>query len=64
MSKETDCPRCGGHGVMMRYADAFGEYDDCLICGYHREALSGPPITRTLAVKRLRRNPAHRGRKL
>ncbi len=37
------CPRCGGS--MERIADLFGDYDDCLNCGYHKDIFSGPPIT-------------------
>ena len=48
----------------MRGIDAYGEYESCLICGYHREVLSGPPIERTIAAKRMHRDPAHRGKKL
>ncbi len=36
------CPRCGGS--MERIADLFGDYDDCLNCGYHRDIFIGPPI--------------------
>ncbi len=36
------CPRCGG--TMERIVDLFGEYDDCLNCGYHLDVFIGPPI--------------------
>ncbi len=62
MSRTERCPRCGGS--MMRCIDSYGEYDDCLTCGYHGEVLLGPPIQRTVAVKRMHRDPAHRGRRL
>ena len=64
MNGAADCPRCGAHGNMIRYVDSFGEYDGCLMCGYHREVLSGPPIQRTIAAKRMHRDPAHKGRRL
>ena len=37
------CPRCGGK--MYHIRDLFGEYDNCLNCGYHRDILEGPPIS-------------------
>lgn len=38
------CARCGGK--MYRIRDLFGEYDDCINCGYHRDIFEkeGPPI--------------------
>ncbi len=36
------CPRCGGK--MERIADLFGDYDDCLNCGYHLDICIGPAI--------------------
>ncbi len=36
------CARCGGK--MERIRDLFGEYDDCINCGYHRDVFEGPPI--------------------
>ncbi len=36
------CPRCGGK--MYHIRDLFGEYDNCINCGYHRDIFEGPPI--------------------
>ena len=37
------CPRCGGN--MERLTDLFGDYDDCINCGYHLDIfIPGPPI--------------------
>ncbi len=36
------CPRCGGR--MERIKDLFGDYDDCLNCGHHKDVFVGPPI--------------------
>ncbi len=37
------CDRCGGPMEHMR--DLYGEYDDCLLCGYHfNKYEEGPPV--------------------
>lgn len=36
------CDRCGG--PMERMRDLYGEYDDCLHCGYHFDKTEGPPV--------------------
>jgi len=36
------CDRCGG--PMERMRDLYGEYDDCLHCGYHLNKTEGPPV--------------------
>ena len=36
------CARCGGK--MYRIRDLFGEYDNCISCGYHRDIFVGPPV--------------------
>lgn len=61
------CARCGGK--MYRISDLFGEYDNCLNCGYHRDIFEGPPIVlkelSTISGKReRRRGPARRRRTL
>lgn len=61
------CPRCGGKLVPM--SDAYGEYGDCLNCGFHQDKVIGPPVelkvTGGLGIKRRsRRDPSRRGQKL
>lgn len=36
------CDRCGG--PMEHMHDLYGEYDDCMHCGYHLNKTEGPPI--------------------
>lgn len=36
------CDRCSG--PMMKMSDLYGEYDDCIYCGYHFNKTEGPPI--------------------
>ncbi len=36
------CQRCGGKMYHMR--DLYGEYDDCMNCGYHRDILVEPLV--------------------
>ncbi len=36
------CDRCGG--PMERMSDLYGEYEDCLLCGYHLDKTEGPPF--------------------
>ena len=36
------CPRC--RGKMARIKDLFGDYDDCINCGNHKDVFIGPPV--------------------
>lgn len=53
------CPRCGGR--LRRMSDLYGEYDWCLVCGYHGNVLLGPPME--LKAQRTR-DPSRKGQKL
>lgn len=36
------CPRCGGR--MFPGSDLYGEYTNCLTCGFYQDVTVGPPI--------------------
>lgn len=49
--------------------DLYGEYHDCLNCGYHDDVMEGPPIelkplSRKVAKVKRVQGPSRRGQKL
>jgi hypothetical protein len=61
-SLPRSCPRCRGR--LFHSRDAYGAYSSCLGCGFVREWVSGPAVTRPDddTGRRRRREPT-RGRR-
>jgi len=61
------CPKC--HGTMIVEHDWHGTYGYCMMCGYHHEVLTAPPVDlaaeeAALPHRQRRRMPSHAKQRL